>query len=82
MASVTIKTAGEAYEIALSSPAVVVGDDERFAATLGRIVDGMVADYTPALGGQASFVARQLKARLGATVVSVDEPPSEEGVVY
>jgi hypothetical protein len=82
MASVTIKTAGEVYEIAISSPAVVVGEDERFAATLGRIVDGIVEDYSPALGGQASFVARQLKARLGVTVVSIDEPPPEKGVVY
>jgi hypothetical protein len=82
MASVTIKTAGEVYAIALSSPAVVVGKDSRFAATLGRIVDGVLADYSPALGGQASFVASSLQGRLGVKVVSVDEPPSEEGVVY
>lgn len=82
MASVTIKTAGEEYEIALSSPAVATGKDERFAATLGRIVDGIVEEYSPALGGQASFVARQLKGRLGVAVVSVDEPPTEIGVVY
>lgn len=82
MASVTIRTAGEVYVISLTSPAVAFGKDRRFAATLGRIVDGIVEQYSPALGGQASFVAKQLKGRLGVSVVSVDEPLTENGVVY
>lgn len=82
MASVTIKSAGEVYEIAIGRPPIATGKDERFAKTLALIVGGVLEEYSPSLGGQASFVASQLKDRLGVTVVSVDEPPSEEGVVY
>lgn len=82
MASITIKSAGEDYQITVGPPAVARGKDERFAKTLALIVDGVLEDYSPSLGGQASFVASQLKDRIGATVVSVEEPPSEKGVVY
>lgn len=82
MASITIKSAGETYEIAIGRPSVAKGKDERFAKTLGLIVDGTLEDYSPSLGGQASFVASQLKERLGVSVVSVDEPPAEKGIVY
>jgi hypothetical protein len=82
VASVIIKSAGEKYTITLSRPTTAVGSDSRFAGTLASLVDGILEDYSPALGGQASFVARKLKERLGVAVVSVDEPPSEKGVVY
>lgn len=82
MASVTVRSAGETYAITIARPSVVAGKDERFAKTLGLIVDGTLEDYSPSLGGQASFVASQLKERLGVSVVSVDEPPAEKGVVY
>lgn len=82
MASVVINSAGEKYQITLSRPVAAVGSDDRFAETLASLVDAILEDYSPALGGQASFVARKLKDRLGVSVVSVDEPPSQKGVVY
>jgi hypothetical protein len=82
MASVIIKSAGERYEITLSRPVAATGDDQRFAATLASLTEGILEDYSPSFGGQASFVASQLKDRLGVAVVSIDEPPSEKGVVY
>jgi hypothetical protein len=82
VASVTIGSAGEKYEVTLSSPVVVTGDDERFSGILASLVEGILGDYSPSLGGQASFVASQLKERLGVAVFSVNEPPAEKGVVY
>lgn len=82
MAFVTIKSAGEQYKITLSRPVAASGDDERFTKVLASLAEGILEDYSPSLGGQASFVASQLRERLGATVVSVEEPLSEKGVVY
>lgn len=82
VAAVTIRSAGERYEVKLSSPVAVAGDDEGFSAILASLVEGILEDYSPSLGGPASFVANELKDRLGVSVVSVEEPPSEDGVVY
>lgn len=82
MASVTIKSAGEEYVISITSPATCVGPDEAFAATIAKITDNAASEYSVAFGGPASFVANVLKERLGAEVVSIEEPSAEEGVVY
>lgn len=82
MNSLVIKSAGEQYRITLSRPVVASGDDERFAGSLASLTEGIIEDYSPSLGGQASFVASQLKERLGITIVSVEEPPPEKGFVY
>jgi hypothetical protein len=82
MTSVIIKSAGEQYAITLSRPVVASGEDKRFAGLLASLAEAMLEDYSPSLGGQASFVASQLKERLGVTVVSVEEQPPEKGVVY
>lgn len=82
MASVTIKSAGEQYKITLARPVVSSGEDERFAGILASLTEGILEEYSPSLGGQASFVASRLKDRMGVTVVSVEEPPPEKGVVY
>lgn len=82
MASVTIKSAGEQYAVTLSRPISVTGDSSQFAKVLASLVEGMLEDYSPAFGEPAAYVAENLKKRLGVTVVSIDAPPLQEGVVY
>jgi hypothetical protein len=82
VSSVTIKSAGEQYEIALGHPVAASGPDKKFAEIIARLVEGAIGEYSVAFGGKASFVAKSLKDTIGAEIVSVDEPPSEKGVVY
>ena len=78
MSSLTIKTAGEQYKITLSRPIAVAGDDVQFANVVALLVEGILDDYSPAYGEPAAFVAE----RLGMTVVAIDAPPPESGVIY
>lgn len=82
MSSVTIKTGGEQYKITLSRPSAAVGVDAQFSEVLALLTDGFLEDYSPAFGEPAAFVANRFVVLLGATVVAIDAPASEKGLIY
>lgn len=60
----------------------VSGGDEVFNAALHRLFEIAAGEYSPAMGGKGTFVANQVAEVTKGKILAVDEPLSEEGVVY
>lgn len=83
MLRVSLKVAGQDLEITSEKGAVSVsGGDEFFNGVARRLAESAIEEYSPAMGGKASYVANAVVALVGGKVALVDEPLSEEGVVY
>lgn len=81
--NVVLKIGGRDYSITSEQGKVSVsGGDEFLNAVMQKLVASAAEEYSPAMGGKATYIANAVVALTGGEVVSVDEPQSEEGVVY
>lgn len=79
----TLKIGGKEYSVQFKQGDIVVsGGDEFLNAVVQRLCESAAAEYSPAMGGRVAYIANWVSEVTGGEVVSVDEPPAEEGVVY
>lgn len=81
--NVVLKIGGRDYSITSEKGKVSVsGGDEFLSAAVQKLVESAAEEYSPAMGGKATYIANSVVGFVGGEVVSVEEPPSEKGVVY
>jgi len=81
--SVSLTVAGEKVLLSLNKGKILVsGASNETARSLTAIAEEALAEYSPAMGGKGFYIASVMSKQVGATIESVNEPPSEKGVVY
>lgn len=79
----SVEIGGQEYLIVLEKGAASVsGGTDSLAGSIEKLVKIALEEYTPAVGGRAAYIAAWVAEKTNGEVLSVDEPPSEKGVVY
>jgi hypothetical protein len=79
----SVEIGGQEYLIVLEKgEASVSGGTDSLAGSIQKLVETALEEYTPAVGGRASYIAAWVAEKTNGKVLSVDEPLSEKGVVY
>lgn len=79
----TLRIGGKEYSVQFKQGDIIVsGGDEFLNAVVQRLCESAAEEYSPAMGGRVAHIANWVSEVTGGEVVSADEPPAEEGVVY